>query len=115
MEEERPLALSSPFEPISNTSATGKHTFRPKTLSNIKQARSITGIVLVLSYIQNLMLHQRTATNRELYYFFVTFFRNQKECDGTIGEICNLLQVERISLGLNASPKGEQFGFVPFV
>lgn len=51
-------------------------------------------------------MSNRTTTNRELYYIFITHFRTQRECDAAIVDVCNLLGVERISLGLSASPKG---------
>ncbi len=43
---------------------------------------------------------------REIYYTHVTHFRSQRECDSIIVDVCNLLNVERVHLGLFASPKG---------
>lgn len=63
---------------------------------------------MIISFVQKLLLSNRTTTNREVYYFFVTHFRSQKECDAAIVDVCNLLGVERISLGLTASPKGKR-------
>lgn len=77
-----------------------------KSMDNLSQCRGYTNIILILSFVQKLLLSQRSTTNREVYYFFVTHFRSQRECDSAIIEVCNLLGVERISLGLSASPKG---------
>ncbi len=78
-----------------------------KQFANISQCRSFTNSVLILSFVQKLLLSNRTTTNREVYYFFITHFRNQRECDSAISDVCSLLSVQRISLGLTASPKGE--------
>lgn len=48
----------------------------------------------------------RTTTTREVYYHFVTHFRNQRECDRAIWDLATILNVPRQSLGLVASPKG---------
>lgn len=75
--------------------------------SNISSSRHFTSLIMVLSFIHQLLLSERTTTTREVFYYFVTHFRNQKECDGIIFEICELLNgVDRIQLGITASPKG---------
>ena len=77
-------------------------------VKNISQSRSYTSILLVLSFVQkNLLLSNRTTTNREVYYYFVTHFRNQRECDSAIVEVSNMLNVDRANLGIFASPKGK--------
>ena len=77
-------------------------------VANISQARSYTSALLVLSFVQkNLLLTNRTTTNREVYYFFVTHFRSQRECDSAVIDVANMLNVERASLGILASPKGK--------
>ena len=73
---------------------------------NLQQSRSMTSIVMVLSYCHNLLCEGKTTTIRELYYFYVTHFRNQKECDLAIRDAAVLLSVPRHALGLKASPKG---------
>ena len=73
----------------------------------LSQSRSFTSICMVLSFSHSLLLSGRTTTTREVYYFFVTHFRSQKECDSAILDACNLLNVPRSSLGLYASPKGK--------
>mmetsp|Transcript_11407 Transcript_11407/g.16634 ORF Transcript_11407/g.16634 Transcript_11407/m.16634 type:complete len:129 (-) Transcript_11407:23-409(-) len=96
--------LSSPFAPRNATS----DTHVPKrNFSNLSQCRAFTNTLLVLSFVQRLLLSNRTTTNREVYYFFITHFRSQRECDASIVDVANLLSVERIALGLTASPKGE--------
>lgn len=72
----------------------------------LAQSRSFTSILMVLSYCHSLLGHKRSTTTREVYYFFVTHFRNQRECDYAIWESAELLGVPRTSLGLAASPKG---------
>ena len=73
----------------------------------LSQSRSFTSIVMVLSFCHSLLMSGRTTTTREVYYFFVTHFRNQRECDAAILDAANLLGVPRSSLGLYASPKGK--------
>jgi hypothetical protein len=80
-----------------------QHVTRRLTLS---QSRSFTSICMVLSFSHSLLLSGRTTTTREVYYFFVTHFRSQRECDAAILDASNLLSVPRSSLGLYASPKG---------
>jgi len=75
---------------------------------------------MVLSYCHSLLLSNRSTTTREVYYFFVTHFRNQRECEQAIWDAADLVGVSRISLGLTASPKGEvliarHIAFVLFV
>ena len=70
------------------------------------QSRSFTSILMVLSYCHSLLCQKRSTTTREVYYFFVTHFKNQRECDYAIWEAAELLGVSRLSLGLTASPKG---------
>jgi meiotic recombination protein SPO11 len=59
-----------------------------------------------MSFIHSLLLSNRTTTTREVYYVFVTHFRNQKECDSAILDVARCLGVPRRALGLSASPKG---------
>jgi len=82
---------------------------------NMVQCRMFSSILLVLSYCHSLLLAQRTTTTREVYYFYVTHFRSQKECDAAIVEAANLLQVPRASLGLYASPKGWYCGCIQII
>jgi DNA topoisomerase VI subunit A len=56
----------------------------------------------------------RTATTREVYYHFVTHFKNQRECDRAIWDLTTLLHASRQSLGLVASPKGWFCGCIRF-
>jgi hypothetical protein len=50
---------------------------------------------------------QRTTTTREVYYFYVTYFRDQRECDKAIWDLVRILDLpSRQSLGLVASPRG---------
>jgi len=101
-EEEDPDA----FQPtINNTFGGGDPKFH-RSFGNIAQSRSFTSICLVMSFIHQLLLSNRTTTTREVYYVFVTHFRNQRECDGVILDVAKILGVSRRSLGLSASPKG---------
>lgn len=77
-----------------------------RSFGNIAQSRSFTSICLVMSFIHQLLQSNRTTTTREVYYVFVTHFRNQRECDGVILDVGKILGVSRRSLGLSASPKG---------
>jgi DNA topoisomerase VI subunit A len=67
-----------------------------------------------MSFIHSLLLSNRTTTTREVYYVFVTHFRNQKECDSAILDVAKCLGVPRRALGLSASPKGVFLNFQLF-
>jgi len=101
VEEDDPDA----FQPTYNTLGDGDPKFH-RSFGNIAQSRSFTSICLVMSFIHQLLLYNRTTTTREVYYVFVTHFRNQRECDGVILDVAKILGVSRRSLGLSASPKG---------
>eukprot|EP00547_Thalassionema_nitzschioides_P002914 CAMPEP_0194199334 /NCGR_PEP_ID=MMETSP0156-20130528/395_1 /TAXON_ID=33649 /ORGANISM="Thalassionema nitzschioides, Strain L26-B" /LENGTH=349 /DNA_ID=CAMNT_0038924219 /DNA_START=108 /DNA_END=1157 /DNA_ORIENTATION=- len=90
-------------EEVPLLSSESKNTEKCFTLS---QSRSFTSALMVLSYCHSLLLSNRSTTTREVYYFFVTHFRNQRECEQAIWDAADLLGVSRISLGLAASPKG---------
>lgn len=90
---------------LPSTRSLGEKSMKRFTLSH---SRSFTSILMVLSYCHSLLGHNRSATTREVYYFFVTHFRNQRECDSAIWETAELLGVPRMSLGLAASPKGRR-------
>lgn len=77
-----------------------------KSFFHLSHCRSLTSILLVASFCQNLLLANRTTTTREVYYFHVTHFFHQKECDKAIWDLARILKVSRSSLGLYASPKG---------
>lgn len=73
---------------------------------NGAQCRSFTSISLVLNFCKDLLQSNQTTTMREVYYFYVTHFRSQRECDTAIAQSAELLKVPRHSLGLKASPRG---------
>eukprot|EP00980_Cylindrotheca_fusiformis_P023235 scaffold10270_cov125-Cylindrotheca_fusiformis.AAC.2 len=77
-----------------------------KSFYHTTHCRHLTSLLLVASFCQELLLSHRTTTTREVYYFHVTHFFSQKECDKAIWDLCTLLKVSRSSLGLFASPKG---------
>lgn len=77
-----------------------------KQFDNMARQRVFTSVVLIMSFIHSLLLSNRTTTTREVYYVFVTHFRNQKECDSAILDVARCLGVPRRALGLSASPKG---------
>jgi meiotic recombination protein SPO11 len=72
----------------------------------INQCRSFTSVLLVAAFCHSLIIAERTTTNREVYYFYVTHFRSQKECDAAIWDLCSIIQTPRHMLNLMASPKG---------
>jgi len=77
-----------------------------RSFGNISQTRSFTSVVMVMSFVHQLLLSNRTTTTREVYYVFVTHFRSQRECDSAILDVAKILDVPRRALGLSASPKG---------
>jgi meiotic recombination protein SPO11 len=78
-----------------------------KSFFHSTQCRSLTSILLVASFCHSLLQSQRTTTTiREVYYYYVTHFRTQTECNAAIWDVAGILQVPRCCLGLAASPKG---------
>ena len=53
-----------------------------------------------------LLLSGRTSKIREVYYYYVNWFKTQAEANTAILEASSILGVDRASLGLFASPKG---------
>jgi meiotic recombination protein SPO11 len=78
----------------------------------LQQSRSFTSMVLVLAYCHSLLSESasqgvlRTTTTREVYYFYVTHFRSQRECDAAIRDVAQWLHVPRHALGLQAGSRG---------
>jgi len=68
--------------------------------------RMLTSLILVADFCHELLTSKRTTTIREVYYHFVTHFRNKAECDKAIWELADVIRVPRSALGLTASPKG---------
>ena len=78
-----------------------------KSFYHATQCRQLTGLLLVASFCHELLSCKRTTTTREVYYYFVTHFRNQAECDKAIWDLTYHLKLSsRFDLGLIASPKG---------
>lgn len=80
-----------------------------KDLANTSQSRSICNTFLILQLVHGLLLrgsnessrkaqskglyaHRSTVTTRQIYYYYVTHFKNQKECDDSISDVCKLLR-----------------------
>ena len=88
---------------------------------SIQQSRSFTSMLLVIAYCHSLLQstddygRTRSTTTREVYYYYITHFRSQRECDTAIWDVCTLLQVPRHSLGLQASSRGWFCGDVQLV
>lgn len=77
-----------------------------KTFLHNTHCRILTSMFLVADFCHELLLSHRTTTIREVYYHFVTHFRNQAECDKAIWDLAASIRVPRSALGLVASPKG---------
>lgn len=82
---------------------------------NLQQCRLFCSTLLVLSFCHSLLIARRTTSIREVYYYYVTYFRSQRECDRAIVEATKLLRLPRTSLGLYASPKGWFCGCVQII
>lgn len=80
-----------------------------KDFANTSQSRSICNVFLILQLVYGLLLnssieksgelrskglnsHRSTITTRQIYYYYVTHFKNQKECDDSISDVCKLLR-----------------------
>ncbi len=97
---------------------------RKLSFHHLSQARSLTSILMVAAFCHELLsppttnkgnqtnrnraIHiRKTTTTREVYYFYVTHFRDQRECDKAIWDLVRILNLpSRQCLGLVASPKG---------
>jgi len=101
---EKPLPLIIQGNPLFSHNPS---TIPSRSLRNLSACRIFSSIIMILNFIHALLLQGRTTSTREVYYFFATHFRSQRECDGVILDVARLLGVSRVSLGLSASPKGE--------
>ena len=102
---------------------------RKLSFHHLSQARSLTSIIMVASFCYDLLSppamdtdddiseeeecrrcnipSRKTTSTREVYYFYVTYFRDQRECDKAIWDLVRILDLpSRQSLGLVASPRG---------
>jgi len=99
---------------------------RKLSLHNRIQSRALTSIYLVAAFCYDLLAPpameedenesealrrcvpaRKTTTTREVYYFYVTHFRDQRECEKAIWDLIRILNLpSRRCLGLVASPKG---------
>lgn len=109
---------------------------RKLSFHHLSQARSLTSIIMVASFCYDLLAppamdtdddsseeegaedenrhgrrrnipSRKTTSTREVYYFYVTYFRDQRECDRAIWDLVRILDLpSRQSLGLVASPRG---------
>jgi meiotic recombination protein SPO11 len=77
-----------------------------KTFLHNTHCRILTSMFMVADFCHELLISHRTTTIREVYYHFVTHFRNQAECDKAIWDLAASIRVPRAALGLVASPKG---------
>ncbi|CAM9925352.1 unnamed protein product, partial [Phaeothamnion confervicola] len=59
-----------------------------------------------LSYSADLLRGGCTIRQRECYYANATFFRNQRQCNRAIADLCVLFGESRHALGFEASPRG---------
>ena len=100
-----PLASDRPEEIPMVPMIDAEH--RKLSLANIHQCRNLTSILLVATYCHRLLLSGRTTTIREVFYYLVTHFRGQRECEKAILDLTILLELpSRLFLALIASPKG---------
>lgn len=80
---------------------------------NLHQCRNYTNILLVACFCHRLLSARRTATTREVYYYYVTHFFHQRECETAIWDLTVLLGLpSRHALGLTASPRGWYCGSI---
>ncbi|OQS06475.1 hypothetical protein THRCLA_01487 [Thraustotheca clavata] len=99
------------FDNQTNTIVHGGDTkFIQMTLSG---ARKYTGMWLVLQIAQQLLLQDKTITQRELYYIN-PFFSNQQEADECILDVAGLLCVPRECLNIVGAVKGYFNGCITY-
>jgi DNA topoisomerase VI subunit A len=65
-----------------------------KSFYHLTHCRSSTSILMVASFCHYLLQANRTTTTREVYYFYVTHFHNQAECNKAIWDLKSQCLVE---------------------
>ncbi|CAM9372082.1 unnamed protein product [Chrysoparadoxa australica] len=78
-----------------------------RVLSNNRCYRNV---ILVLSFSARILKQGKTATQRELYYYYNQIFTDQREANGAIQLACAMLEEPRHALGLVASSRGYYHG-----
>ena len=97
-------AKSASFNPITNTNRLS--TISTTTLSSQKEIKSISHILKVLEISYSLLLSNRKASKREIFYTSPSLFIVQKASDKAIDYACCLLEIPRDRLNILASSKG---------
>ena len=104
-ELENVVLLQMVMEPLANGQVPRME--RPsRTFLHNTHCRMLTSVILVADFCHELLTSKRTTSIREVYYHFVTHFRNKAECDKAIWDLSATIRVPRTALGLTASPKG---------
>jgi meiotic recombination protein SPO11 len=93
------------IEPLAN-GAVPRMDHPSRTFLHNTHCRMLTSVILVADFCHELLTSKRTTSVREVYYHFVTHFRNKAECDKAIWDLAAAIRVPRSALGLTASPKG---------
>ncbi|CAG8687345.1 20216_t:CDS:10, partial [Gigaspora rosea] len=77
-----------------------------KDVSFLKNPRGFAIIIRILDICHELLIHDVTATKRDIYYKDVRLFGNQHTVDAAIDELACLFRVPRACLNVTASAKG---------
>lgn len=80
-------------------------------LSSVSSIVQLTGI---MRYINEILLAEKHATKRHLFYRDVNLFGNQRVSDGLLEDVGALLRASRSSLNVIASAKGKVIGKISF-
>lgn len=73
-------------------------------------SRAYVGLIYCIIFCHKLLTTQRTATQRELYYYYKgggwSPWSTQDECNDSIADVAAMFDVDRIALGLKTMPRG---------
>ena len=85
----------------------------PSTAKQVnKTLKSATSILLVMQFIARLLRTGKTCTQREVYYSFPNYFKNQQQCNDAILDCASVLGVDRERCHLRASSRGSYSGSI---
>lgn len=83
---------------------------RWRTLFDCRTSQSYAQMWQLLAKIMSFLNHQKTVTQRELYYMTIDSWTDQNQCNSRLAETCLMLKCPRECVGLVASSRGFIYG-----
>jgi meiotic recombination protein SPO11 len=77
-----------------------------------KHPKGFSQIWALLSFIHDLLLNNKRATQREIYYCLVDLFKTQKEFNEVVQDVVAVLNCQRQCLGITTSARGMVTGTI---